>query len=82
MRKFLTELQGKTVTDTDGEIRGTLDNVVVDTATGSIVHLLVQPPETEIETARFPRDGKGRLVLSFKSMRSAKDVVMVDLASA
>ena len=79
MRKFLTELQGKQVTTTDGVILGTIDNLVVDTDNGSVVHLLVTAAE-QIDARRFQRDGKGRLFLPFKTMRAVQEVVVVDLA--
>ena len=78
MRKFLTELQGKTVMTNDGRMLGTIDNFVLDTITGSIVHVLVTPKE-DIELHDFHIDVSGRLMLPFKSMRSVKDVVVMDL---
>ncbi len=44
MRKFITELKGKTVMTNDGQILGMIDNFVVDTVTGEINHALVVPP--------------------------------------
>lgn len=79
MRKFLTELKGKTVMTNDGQILGMIDNFVVDTSNGNIVHVLVTPAE-DIEVRLFQSDSAGRLVLPFKSMRSVKDVVVMELA--
>ncbi len=79
MRKFLTELRGKTVMTNDGQILGMIDNFVVDTTSGNIVHVLVTPAE-DIEVRLFQADTSGRLVLPFKSMRSVKDVVVMELA--
>ena len=45
MRKFITELKGKTVMTNDGQILGMIDNFVVDTVTGEINHVLVVPAE-------------------------------------
>ena len=45
MRKFLTELRGKTVMTGDGQILGMIDNFVVDTLSGGIAHVLVTPSE-------------------------------------
>jgi sporulation protein YlmC with PRC-barrel domain len=80
MRKFLTELRGKTVMTNDGQILGMIDNFVVDTSSGNIVHVLVTPAE-DIEARLFQTDNGGRLVLPFKSMRSVKDVVVMELAN-
>ncbi len=78
MRKFLTELRGKTVMTNDGQILGLIDNFVVDTSTGAIAHVLVTPSE-DIEPQLFQVDTTGRLVLPFKSMRAVKDVVVMEL---
>jgi sporulation protein YlmC with PRC-barrel domain len=78
MRKFLTELRGKTVMTNDGQILGLIENFVVDTSTGGIAHVLVTPGE-DVETRLFQIDGSGRLVLPFKSMRAVKDVVVMEL---
>lgn len=80
MRKFVTELQGMTVTTSQGQVLGKLDNLVVDTLTGAIAHLLVTVNEG-VETKPFRKDAKGRIILPFASMRAVKDVVIVDLKS-
>ncbi|MEM4142461.1 MAG: PRC-barrel domain-containing protein, partial [Thermoplasmata archaeon] len=36
MKKFITELRGKTVMTTDGIILGTIDNLVIETETGNV----------------------------------------------
>jgi sporulation protein YlmC with PRC-barrel domain len=78
MRKFLTELRGKTVMTNDGQILGSIENFVVDTTTGGIAHVLVTPGE-DVETRLFQTDGSNRLVLPFKSMRAVKDVVVMEI---
>lgn len=79
MRKFVTELRGKTVTTEEGQILGQVDNFVVDTLTGTIQHMLVAPSRN-IERHNFQTDASGRLIIPFKSMRAVKDVVMVDIS--
>jgi sporulation protein YlmC with PRC-barrel domain len=78
MRKFLTELRGKTVMTNDGQIIGLIENFVVDTQNGAIAHVLVTPNE-DVEQRLFQTDASGHLVLPFKSMRAVKDVVVMDL---
>jgi sporulation protein YlmC with PRC-barrel domain len=80
MRKFLTELRGKTVMTNDGQILGMIDNFVVDTTNGNIQHVLVTPAE-DIEVRLFQTDTSNRLILPFKSMRAVKDVVVMELAN-
>ena len=77
MKKFATELRGKTVMTNDGQILGMIENFVVDTNSGELHHVLVIPAE-EIETRLYKTDAQGRLVLPFQNMRAVKDVVVMD----
>ena len=45
MKVFITELQGKNIMTADGKYLGQVDNVVVDTNSGELQHLLVIPTE-------------------------------------
>ncbi|MCE5296068.1 MAG: PRC-barrel domain-containing protein [Methanomassiliicoccales archaeon] len=79
MRKFITELKGKTVMTNDGQILGMIDNFVLNTATGDINHVLVVPAE-EIDTRLFKSDAQGRLILPFSEMRDVRDVVVMNIS--
>ncbi|UCF08503.1 MAG: PRC-barrel domain-containing protein [Thermoplasmata archaeon] len=78
MKRFATELRGKTVMTNDGQILGMIENFIVDTATGELHHVLVIPAE-EIEPRLYKTDAQGRLVLPFQNMRAVRDVVVMDL---
>ncbi|MCX8173755.1 MAG: PRC-barrel domain-containing protein [Thermoplasmata archaeon] len=78
MKKFITELRGKTVMTNDGQILGVVDNFVVDSLSGEIEHMLVVPAE-ELDTRGFKLDNQNRIILPFKSMRAVKDVIVMDL---
>lgn len=78
MKKFITELRGKTVMTNDGQILGIVDNFVVDSTSGEIEHMLVVPAE-ELDTRGFKLDNQNRIILPFKSMRAVKDVIVMDL---
>ncbi len=81
MRKFVTELKGKTVMTNDGQIMGMIENFVVDTESGEIQHVLVVPAE-EIESRLYRTDSQGRLVIPFSEMRAVRDVVVMNIAEA
>ncbi len=78
MKKFATELRGKTVMTNDGQILGMIENFVIDTSTGDLQHVLVVPAE-EIEPRLFTTDAQGRLVLPFNTMKAVRDVVVMDI---
>ncbi|TLZ61616.1 MAG: PRC-barrel domain protein [Methanobacteriota archaeon] len=75
---FATELKGKTVMTDDGDILGVLVDCIMDTRTGKIESLLVQPAET-VEVRWFKTDVQGRLILGFKAMRAVKDVIVAQV---
>ena len=79
MKKFVSELRGKTVMTNDGQILGMIENFVVDTLTGELQHVLIIPAE-EIEVRLFRTDAQGRIILPFSEMRAVRDVVVMDVA--
>jgi sporulation protein YlmC with PRC-barrel domain len=78
LKRFATELRGKTVMTNDGQILGMIENFIVDTITGELYHVLVIPAE-EIEPRLYKTDAQGRIVLPFQNMRAVRDVVVMDL---
>jgi len=79
MKKFATELRGKTVMTNDGQILGMIENFVVETKTGEVQHVLVVPAE-EIEPRLFQTDAQGRIILPFTNMKAVRDVVVMDVS--
>ena len=79
MKLFATELRGKTVMTEDGQILGVLADFIMDTRTGRIASILVNPAEN-VEPRLFKTDPEGRLILSFKTMKAVKDVIVTQLA--
>ncbi len=79
MKVFVTELKGKTVMTEDGQILGILSDFIMETKTGRIRSMLVAPAET-VEKRLFKTDPEGRLILSFRSMKAVRDVIVTHLA--
>jgi sporulation protein YlmC with PRC-barrel domain len=78
MKKFVSELKGKTVMTNDGQILGVIENFIMETATGDLEHVLVIPAE-EIDPRMYKTDAQGRLILPFSEMKAVKDVVVMSL---
>jgi len=79
MKLFATELRGKTVMTEDGQVLGVLEDFLLETKTGRIQSLLVAPAES-VETRLFKTDPHGRLILSFRSMKAVRDVIVTQIA--
>ena len=78
VKLFATQLKGKTVTTRDGQILGTLEELLMDTRSGRILNLLVAPAEG-VEPRLFKTDAKKRLILPFSSLKSLRDVIVIEL---
>ncbi len=76
MRFFANDVQDKYVMSSDGKYLGTVDNLVVDTKSGKVLHILVIPSE-EVHIRKFRMDSQDRLVLPFKMVKSIKDVIIM-----
>lgn len=77
MKKFATELTGKTVMTNDGRILGMIENFVVDSRSGKISDVLLIPAE-EVDPRVHKVDPQGRLVMAFQGMKAIRDVVVMD----
>ncbi len=76
MRFFANDVQDKYVMSNDGKYLGTVDNLVVDTKSGKVLHILVIPSE-EVDIRKYRMDSQDRIVLPFKLVKSIKDVIIM-----
>ncbi len=76
MKMFASDLWEKNVMSSDGKFLGTVDNLVCDTKTGKILHILIIPSE-ELDLDKYRLDSQERVVLPFEKVKSAKDVVVM-----
>jgi sporulation protein YlmC with PRC-barrel domain len=77
MKIMATSMVEKQVLSADGRKIGWVSNIVVDTKSGEIMHLLVIPDET-VDPGEFKIDTQNRIVLPFSKVKSMKDVVVMD----
>jgi sporulation protein YlmC with PRC-barrel domain len=70
------ELRGKTVMSEEGLYLGIMRNTTVDSKTGELLNLLVEPSD-DIDPRLYHLDDQGRLVFPFNSIKSVKDVIII-----
>jgi sporulation protein YlmC with PRC-barrel domain len=70
------ELRGKTVMSEEGLYLGVLKNSTVDSKTGHLVGILVEPSD-DIDPRLYHLDNQGHLVFPFDSIKSIKDVIII-----
>lgn len=78
MKDFVTRLEGKTVMTEDGQLLGVLVDFLVETRTGKIESMLIEPAEA-LDLRPFRTDPHGRLVLPVRSMKSVRDVIVAQV---
>ncbi len=70
------ELRGKSVMSEEGLYLGIMRNSTVNSKTGQLQSLLVEPSD-DIDPRLYHLDKQGNLVFSFDSIRSVKDVIII-----
>ncbi len=80
MKAFLSDLRGKTVMTAEGDLLGVLEDFIANTRTGHLDSMLIKPSDN-VEPRLYKTDAKGRILLSFKSMRAVRDVVVVEASA-
>lgn len=81
VKKFASDIIKKSVMTVDGELIGTVNNVVVDTELGMIKSVLVKP-QSGNKYSEFQIDKEGRYMIPLKAMKSMKDVFVVDVSGS
>jgi sporulation protein YlmC with PRC-barrel domain len=76
MKLTENELRGKSVMSEEGLYLGIMRNTTVDTRTGQLVGLLVEPSD-DIDPRLYHLDKQGHLVFPFESIKSVKDVIII-----
>jgi sporulation protein YlmC with PRC-barrel domain len=70
------ELRGKTVMSEEGLYLGVLKNSTVDSKTGQLIGILIEPSD-DIDPRLYHLDNQGHLVFPFNSIKSVKDVIII-----
>lgn len=81
MRKFASDLIKKSVMTVEGELIGTVSNIVVDTDAGMIKTVLVKPQGAN-RYSDFKLDKEGRYMIPLTAMKSFKDVFVVEVSNS
>ncbi len=76
MKVTENELRGKSVMSEEGLYLGILRNSTVDSKTGELVGILVEPSD-DIDPRLYHLDNQGNLVFPFNSIKSVKDVIII-----
>jgi sporulation protein YlmC with PRC-barrel domain len=70
------ELRGKTVMSEEGLYLGVMRNTTVNSKTGGLINILVEPSE-DVDPRLYHLDKQGHLVFPFELIKSVKDVIII-----
>jgi sporulation protein YlmC with PRC-barrel domain len=70
------ELRGKTVMSEEGLYLGIMRNTTVDSKTGELLNILIEPSD-DIDPRLYHLNDQGHLVFPFNSIKSVKDVIII-----
>lgn len=70
------ELRGKTVMSEEGLYLGVMRNTTVNSKTGGLINILVEPSE-DVDPRLYHSDKQGHLVFPFELIKSVKDVIII-----
>jgi len=76
MKILENEMRGKTVMSEEGLYLGIMRNTTLDSKTGELRNLLVEPSD-DIDPRLYHLDEQGHLVFSFDTIKSVKDVIII-----
>ena len=70
------ELRGKSVMSEEGLYLGIMRNATVDSKTGELIGILVEPSD-DVDPRLYHLDKQGHLIFPFSSIKSVKDVIII-----
>ncbi|MCK4366022.1 MAG: PRC-barrel domain-containing protein [Thermoplasmatales archaeon] len=70
------ELRGKTVMSEEGLYLGIMRNTTVDSKTGQLLNILVEPSD-DIDPRLYHLDQQGQIIFPFETIKSVKDVIII-----
>lgn len=76
-RKPAKQLLGKTVVTKSGKKFGEVGDVVFETKSGELIHLVLTHPTTYTEKMELEKDKEGRLLIPFSAVIAIGDFMVV-----
>jgi sporulation protein YlmC with PRC-barrel domain len=70
------ELRGKSVMSEEGLYLGIMRNATVDSKTGELIGILVEPSD-DVDPRLYHLDNQGHIVFPFDTIKSVKDVIII-----
>lgn len=76
-KRFSKQIIGKTVVSKTGKRFGELGDVVFETKSGELIHIVLRNPTQYTEKLELDRDTTGNLLIPFSAVMAVGDFVVV-----
>lgn len=76
-KKFSKQLIGKTVVSKTGKRFGELGDIVFETRSGELIHLVLQNPAPYIEKLELEKNKEGQVLIPFSAVIATGDFMVV-----
>ncbi len=76
-KKFSKQLIGKTVVSKTGKRFGEVGDIIFETRSGELIHMVLQNPTTYTEKLELEKDKEGRILIPFSAVIATGDFMVV-----
>ena len=76
-KKFSKQLLGKTIVSKTGKRFGEVGDLVFETKSGELIHIVVNNPTTYTEKLELEKDKQNRLLIPFSSVIAMGDFMVI-----
>jgi len=76
-KKFSKQLLGKTIVSKTGKRFGEVGDLVFETKSGELIHIVVNNPSPYIEKMELEKDKQGRMLIPFSSVIAMGDFMVI-----
>ncbi len=76
-RRFSKEILGKTIVSKTGKRFGEVGDLVFETKSGELIHMVVVKPTTYCDKLELEKDKEGNLLIPFSSVIAVGDFMVI-----
>ena len=76
-KKFSKQLIGKTVVSKNGKKFGEVGDIIFETRTGELIHMVIRNPTTYTEKLELEKDKEGNMLIPFSAVIATGDFMVI-----
>lgn len=76
-KKFSKQLMGKTVVSKNGKRFGEVGDIIFETRSGELIHMVLHNPTSYTEKLELEKDKDGRLLIPFSAVIAIGDFMVI-----